>query len=76
VVLIDVHVVDERRLCHPEVTVLKAQGQETLRCMCGDQGVGVRLPDNLTVDEGVDLADEVLVQPLGLLRPREMQTRE
>jgi hypothetical protein len=59
VVLLDIHVVDEQRLRHPEVTVLKAQGRETLRCMRGDQGVGVRLPDNLAVDEGVDLADEV-----------------
>jgi hypothetical protein len=44
--------------------------------MRGDQGVGVRLPDNLAVDEGVDLADEVQVRPPGLLHPKELQTRE
>jgi hypothetical protein len=76
VVLLDVHVVDEQRLRHPEVTIQKAQGRETLRCTCGDQGVGVRLPDNLAVGEAVDLADEVQVRPPGLLRSRELQTRE
>ena len=76
VVLLDVHVVDERRLRQSEVTVSKAQGREILRRTRGDQGVGVRLPDNLTVSEGVDLADEVQLRPPGLLRPRELQTRE
>jgi hypothetical protein len=52
---------DERRLCHSEVTVLKAHGREILRCTCGDQDVSVRLPDNLAVGEGVDMADEVQV---------------
>jgi hypothetical protein len=68
--------VDERHLRRPEVTVPKAQGRESLRRTRGDQGVGVWLPDNLAIGEGVDLADEVQVLPLGLLRPREMQTRE
>ena len=76
VVLLDVHVVDERRLRQPEVMAPKAQGRETLRCTRGDQGVGERLPDNLAVREVVDLADEVQVRPPGLLRPRELQTRE
>jgi hypothetical protein len=76
VVLLDVHVVDERRLRHPEVTIMKAHGRETLWRMLGDQGVGVRLPDNLAVGEGVYLADEVHVQPRDLLHPRELQTRE
>jgi hypothetical protein len=31
VVLLDVHVLDEQRLRHPEITVPKAQGRETLR---------------------------------------------
>jgi hypothetical protein len=61
VVLLDAHVVDERRLCHPEVTVPKEQGRETLRCTRGDQGIGGRLPDNLAVREVVDLADTVQV---------------
>jgi hypothetical protein len=76
VVLLNIHVVDERSLRHPEITVPKAQGRETLQCTRGDQGVGVRLPDNLAVGESVDLADEVQVRPPGLLRPRELQTRE
>jgi hypothetical protein len=67
---------DQWRLRHPEVMVPKAHGRETLRCTHGDQGVGVRLPDNLTAGEAVDLADEVQVRPPGLLRPRELQTRE
>jgi hypothetical protein len=76
VVVLDVHVMDERRLHHPEVTVPKAQGRETMWCTRGDQGVSVRLPDNLAVGEAVDLADEVQVRPPGLLRPRELQTRD
>jgi hypothetical protein len=63
VVLLDIHVVDERRLRHPEVTVPKAHGRQTLRCTRGDQSVGERLPDNLAVREVVDLADEVQVRP-------------
>jgi hypothetical protein len=43
---------------------------------CGAKGIGEWLPDNLAVREVVDLADEVEVRPLGLLRPRELQTRE
>jgi hypothetical protein len=74
-VLLNVHVMDERRLCHPEITVLKAQGRETPRRTRGDQGVGVRLPDNLAVGEAVDLADEVQLRPPGLLHPRQLQTR-
>jgi hypothetical protein len=58
---LDVHVMDEQCLCHSEVTVLKAHGREILRCTCGDQDVSVRLPDNLAVGEGVDMADEVQV---------------
>jgi hypothetical protein len=61
VALLDVHVVDKRRLRHPEVTVLKEQGRETLRCTRGDQGIGERLLDNLAIREVVDLADEVQV---------------
>jgi hypothetical protein len=61
---------DERCLRHPEVTVSKAQGQETLWRTCGDQGVGKRLLDNLAAHNVVDLADEVQVRPPGLLRPR------
>jgi hypothetical protein len=68
--------VDERRLRHPEVIVPKAQGRQTLRCTCGDQGVGEQLLDNLAVREVDDLADEVQVRPPGLLRPRELQTRK
>jgi hypothetical protein len=67
---------DERYLHHPEVTVPKAQERETLQHMRDNQGVSVRLPDNLSVGEGVDLADKVQVRPPGLLRPGEMQTRE
>jgi hypothetical protein len=37
----------------------KAQGRESLWRTHGDQGVGVRLPDNLADGEGVDLADKV-----------------
>jgi hypothetical protein len=59
VVLLDVHVVDERRLRHPEVTVPKAHGRDTMLCTRGDQGFGERLPDNLAVCEVVDLAYEV-----------------
>jgi hypothetical protein len=70
VVLFDVHVVDKRRLRHLEVTAPKAQGRETQRCTCGDQGVGEWLPDNLAVCEVVDLADEVQVRPPDLLHPR------
>jgi hypothetical protein len=85
VVLLDVHVIDERRLshpkvtvskAHPKVTVSKAQGRETLRCTRSDQSVGEWLPDNLAVCEVVDLADEVLVRPPGMLCPRELQTSE
>jgi hypothetical protein len=53
-VLLDVHVVDERHLRHPEVTGPKAHGRETLRCMHSD-----RLPDNLAVREVIDMIDEV-----------------
>jgi hypothetical protein len=67
---------DEWRLRQPEVTVPKPQGRETLRRTRGDQGVSVRLLDYLAVGEGVDLADEVQVRPPGLLRPRDLQTRE
>jgi hypothetical protein len=38
-VLLDVHVLDEPHLRHPEVTVPKAQGRETMRCTRDDQGV-------------------------------------
>jgi hypothetical protein len=76
VVLFVIHVVGEWHLHHPEVTVPKAQGRETQRCTRDDQGIGVQLPDNLAVSEGVDLADEVQARPPGLLRPRELQTRE
>jgi hypothetical protein len=48
-------------------------GRETLRCTCGDQGIGERLPDNLNAHEVVNLPDEVQVRPPGLLRPRELQ---
>jgi hypothetical protein len=76
VVLLNVHVVDERRLHHPEVMVPKSQGRETLWRTRDDQGVGVKLPENLAVGEAVYLADEVQVRPPVLLRPRELQTRE
>jgi hypothetical protein len=49
VVLLDVHVVDERHLRHPEVIVPKAQGRQTLQCTRGDQGVGERPPDNIAL---------------------------
>jgi hypothetical protein len=76
VVLLDVDVVDEWRLRHPKVTVAKAQGRETLRCTRDDQGIGERLPDNLTIREVIDLADEVEVRPPGPLCSRELETRE
>jgi hypothetical protein len=76
VVLLDVHVVDKRRLRHLEVTVPKAQGRKTLRCRRGDQGVGEQLLDNLAVHEVVDLADKVKLRPPRLLCPRELHTRE
>jgi hypothetical protein len=72
VVLLDAHVVDKRRLRHPDVTVSKAHGRGTMQCTRDDQGVGELLPDNLTVREVVNLADEVQVRPPGLLRPREL----
>jgi hypothetical protein len=76
VVLLNLHVMDERCLRHPEVTVSKAQGRQTLRCTRNDQDVSERLADNLAVREVIDLTDEVLVRPPGLLCPRDLQIRE